>query len=106
MESPDNIVVTPWGDLWFAEDEAVSGDTINRVMGVTPDGQVYRAWVLSGESWIPLGPITPDADGSARLIAEDAALAGPIDRVELTLESPPAPAAPTGRVIIIWSATQ
>ena len=22
MESPDNIVVTPWGDLWFAEDEA------------------------------------------------------------------------------------
>jgi uncharacterized protein len=41
MESPDNIVVTPWGDLWFAEDEAVSGDTINRVMGITPDGQVY-----------------------------------------------------------------
>jgi uncharacterized protein len=41
MESPDNIVVTPWGDLWFAEDEAVIGDTINRVMGVTPDGQVY-----------------------------------------------------------------
>src|SRR5829696_3213157 len=41
MESPDNIVVTPWGDLWFAEDEAVNGDTINRVMGVTPDGQVY-----------------------------------------------------------------
>jgi secreted PhoX family phosphatase len=41
MESPDNIVVTPWGDLWFAEDEAVDGDTINRVMGITPDGQVY-----------------------------------------------------------------
>jgi secreted PhoX family phosphatase len=42
MESPDNIVVTPWGDLWFAEDEAVEGDTVNRVMGITPDGQVYR----------------------------------------------------------------
>jgi len=42
MESPDNIVVTPWGDLWFAEDETIDGgDTINRVMGVTPDGQVY-----------------------------------------------------------------
>jgi secreted PhoX family phosphatase len=41
MESPDNIVVTPWGDLWFAEDEAVSGDTVNRIMGVTPEGQVY-----------------------------------------------------------------
>ena len=42
MESPDNIVVTPWGDLWFAEDDAVDdGDIINRVMGITPDGQVY-----------------------------------------------------------------
>ena len=41
MESPDNIVVTPWGDLWFAEDETVDGDTINRVMGITPEGQVY-----------------------------------------------------------------
>src|SRR5215211_6122873 len=42
MQSPDNIVVTPWGDLWFAEDETIDGgDTINRVMGVTPDGQVY-----------------------------------------------------------------
>ena len=37
MESPDNIVVTPWGDLWFAED----GDGGNRVMGITPDGAVY-----------------------------------------------------------------
>jgi secreted PhoX family phosphatase len=41
MESPDNIVVTPWGDLWFAEDEAIDGDIKNRVMGITPDGQVY-----------------------------------------------------------------
>jgi uncharacterized protein len=41
MESPDNIVVTPWGDLWFAEDETVDGDTVNRVVGITPDRQVY-----------------------------------------------------------------
>lgn len=41
MESPDNIVVTPWGDLWFAEDEAVDGDTVNRIAGITPGGQVY-----------------------------------------------------------------
>jgi uncharacterized protein len=42
MESPDNIVVTPWGDLWFAEDDAVdNGDIINRVMGITPGGEVY-----------------------------------------------------------------
>jgi secreted PhoX family phosphatase len=38
MESPDNIVVTPFGDLWFAED----GGGENRVMGITPDGQVYK----------------------------------------------------------------
>ena len=42
MESPDNVIVTPWGDLWFAEDEAVDGDTVNRVMGITPGGQVYK----------------------------------------------------------------
>jgi secreted PhoX family phosphatase len=38
MESPDNLIVTPWGDLWFAED----GDGGNRVMGVTPGGAVYQ----------------------------------------------------------------
>ncbi|HEV2742124.1 MAG TPA: alkaline phosphatase PhoX, partial [Rubrobacter sp.] len=41
MESPDNIVVTPWGDLWFAEDETVEGNKKNRMAGITPDGQVY-----------------------------------------------------------------
>ena len=41
MQSPDNIIVTPWGDLWFAEDETVAGDNENRVMGITPGGQVY-----------------------------------------------------------------
>ncbi len=38
MESPDNIVITPWGDLLFAED----GGNGNRVMGITPDGEVYE----------------------------------------------------------------
>lgn len=43
MESPDNITITPFGDLWFAEDEAVpDGNSVNRVMGVTPGGQVYK----------------------------------------------------------------
>jgi len=41
MESPDNIIVTPWGDLWFAEDETVEGNDKNRMAGITPDGQVY-----------------------------------------------------------------
>lgn len=38
MESPDNVVVTPWGDLWFCED----GGGENRVMGITPRGEVYK----------------------------------------------------------------
>jgi secreted PhoX family phosphatase len=42
IESPDNIVVTPWGDLWFAEDETIEdGDSRNRIVGVTPGGETY-----------------------------------------------------------------
>jgi secreted PhoX family phosphatase len=37
LESPDNIVVTPWGDLWVAED----GDFGNRIVGFTPEGRSY-----------------------------------------------------------------
>jgi secreted PhoX family phosphatase len=37
-DSPDNLVVTPWGDIWFAED----GDGVQRIMGITPDGQEYE----------------------------------------------------------------
>jgi secreted PhoX family phosphatase len=38
MDSPDNLVVAPWGDLWFVED----GDGIQRIMGVTAEGQEYE----------------------------------------------------------------
>jgi secreted PhoX family phosphatase len=37
MKSPDNTVIAPWGDLLFAED-ASDG---NRVMGITPGGELY-----------------------------------------------------------------
>ncbi len=37
-DSPDNLVVTPWGDVWLAED----GDGIQRVMGITPEGETYE----------------------------------------------------------------
>jgi secreted PhoX family phosphatase len=37
MEYPDNICMTPWGDLWYAEDG--SGD--DRLMGITPEGKIY-----------------------------------------------------------------
>ena len=42
IESPDNIVITPWGDLWFAEDETIEGgDFRNRVVGITPERETY-----------------------------------------------------------------
>jgi uncharacterized protein len=37
MESPDNMTITPWGDLWFVED----GGGSQRVVGVTPGGETY-----------------------------------------------------------------
>jgi secreted PhoX family phosphatase len=37
MDSPDNLLVTPWGDIWLAED----GGDGNRVVGITPQGDSY-----------------------------------------------------------------
>jgi secreted PhoX family phosphatase len=37
LEAPDNICLTPWGDLWIAEDGG-SGD---RIIGITPEGETY-----------------------------------------------------------------
>jgi len=37
LEAPDNICITPWGDLWIAEDGAGS----DRIIGVTPEGETY-----------------------------------------------------------------
>jgi secreted PhoX family phosphatase len=39
MRNPDNLTVTPWGDLWLAED---SPTTPNRLMGLTPAGAIYE----------------------------------------------------------------
>ncbi|QYR24346.1 PhoX family protein [Paenibacillus sp. sptzw28] len=37
MEMPDNICITPWGDLWFVED----GGGTDRLLGITPEREVY-----------------------------------------------------------------
>ncbi|MFB4165122.1 alkaline phosphatase PhoX [Alteribacillus sp. JSM 102045] len=37
LEMPDNICITPWGDLWIAED---SGG-VDRIVGLTPEGEAY-----------------------------------------------------------------
>lgn len=42
MENPDNITVSPWGDLVLCEDESsVNTDGVQRLYGVTPAGDVY-----------------------------------------------------------------
>lgn len=38
LEMPDNITITPWGDLWIAEDGNIDAD---RIIGLTPEGNVY-----------------------------------------------------------------
>ncbi len=37
LDSPDNLIVTPWGDVWIAED----GDGTQRIMGITLGGRTY-----------------------------------------------------------------
>jgi secreted PhoX family phosphatase len=38
MQKPDNLAMTPWGDLWFVEDSK----GYDRVMGVTQVGAAYE----------------------------------------------------------------
>ena len=37
MDAPDNLYITPWGDVWLAED----GGDGNRMIGITPEGESY-----------------------------------------------------------------
>ncbi len=37
LEAPDNITITPWGDLWIVED----GGGSDRIIGITPEGTSY-----------------------------------------------------------------
>lgn len=38
MEMPDNLCIAPWGDIWFVED----GPGGDRIMCITPEGEVYQ----------------------------------------------------------------
>lgn len=37
LDAQDNVIVTPWGDVWLAED----GGGENRIVGITPEGGTY-----------------------------------------------------------------
>lgn len=67
-------------------------------------GLTYQAWARHGALWTSLGEFMPGPDGTARLIAENAALAAPPDEVEITLEPSSNAQAPGGQVVLAWPA--
>lgn len=68
-----------------------------------PAGATYQAWRRHGGIWVSLGTVDPDADGSARLIVENEALATSPEVVEVTLEPRGGSPAPSGRVVASWT---
>jgi RNA polymerase sigma-70 factor (ECF subfamily) len=76
--------------------------TVSRLPALPP-GQMYQAWVRHGAVWTSLGTVQPDADGSARSIAESPALTVLPDAVEVTRESRPGGGpVPSGPVVVAW----
>lgn len=68
-----------------------------------PAGETYRVWVRHGSTWIALGDVVPDADGSARLVVEDPALAAVPDAVEVRVEPRAGSAERGGRLVVAWA---
>jgi RNA polymerase sigma-70 factor (ECF subfamily) len=67
-----------------------------------PAGRVYQAWALRSGTWTSLGTVQPDANGSARLIAEGPDLALPPEAIQVTPEPGVGGAAPSGPALIAW----
>ena len=73
--------------------------------GVFIPGKAYQAWVRQGDQWTSLGTFMPDADGAARVIAENSALAGSPNAVEITVESAGGSQTPSDTVVLRWLPT-
>jgi RNA polymerase sigma-70 factor (ECF subfamily) len=69
-----------------------------------PAGRRYEAWVRHGTQWTSLGDFVPGPDGTARLIAENTALATAPDQVEITLEATSNAQAPSSPAVLAWPA--
>ncbi len=68
-----------------------------------PAGRIYQAWAGHGGQWTSLGTFTTAADGTARVIAENPALATTPDAVQITLEPTGGSSSPTGPVVLSWT---
>jgi hypothetical protein len=67
-----------------------------------PAGRAYQAWVRHGQTWTAIGMLQPDAEGTARLIADHEVLATPPDAVEITVEQGSGSQAPSDTVLLAW----
>jgi hypothetical protein len=65
-------------------------------------GRAYQAWVRQGDQWTSLGTFMPDADGTARVIAENSVLASSPNAVEVTVESAAGSQTPSDTVVLRW----
>jgi hypothetical protein len=70
----------------------------------TPPGTQYRWWVEHANHWTSIGIASPDATGSARLIAEGPELATPPDAVQVTREPDDGRQTPMASGVLIWPA--
>jgi len=66
-------------------------------------GRSYQLWALRGGAWSSLGTVTPNADGAARLVVEDAALATLPDALRITVEPAGGSAQPSTDVVVQWT---
>ena len=68
-----------------------------------PAGATYRAWAKLNGAWRYLGPVAPDAAGSARLIAEGPGLAARPEAIEVTVDGTGDVGQPRGLVVLSWA---
>ncbi len=64
-------------------------------------GRTYQVWVRHQGTWTSLGTIQPDANGAARLLAEDPVLATMPEVIQVTLEPTEGSTAPSGPVVVV-----
>ncbi len=96
LDLPDNLIVTPWGDIWLTED----GDNENRIIGVTAEGQTYvfARNRLPGENELAGPTFSPDGQTFFVNVQEPGttfAIWGPFARQNRAQQRALAHAAPT-----------
>jgi RNA polymerase sigma-70 factor (ECF subfamily) len=85
-----------------ARDGVDVGVLSTELLPTAPAGKTYKAWVRHGTTWTSLGTFTPTADGTAQVVAQDAALATPPDAVAVSLEPAGGSSTPGIQTVLAW----